>query len=109
MAQNPFYIKECTAGTGAACGSMFLNRGFEELLRARLGQWAAQTLTPNCLEQAFSMFDNTLKHQFNPLSGDCEPEYMIPLPGALNLRQIRLEGGFLALSKYVFYTSILTK
>lgn len=100
VGRNPFLLKECTVGTGAACGSMFLNRGFEELLRAKLGRFADEILTPYCLEEAFSMFDTRLKCQFNPLSRDCEREFRIPLPGARNVFHIGLEGGFLKLSKY---------
>lgn len=98
-ALNPFSIRECTAGTGAACGSMYLNRGFEVLLRSRLGILANEILTPNTLEEAFSMFDTRIKFQFNPLSRDCEFEYRIPLPGARNSARIRLDGGFLRLSR----------
>ena len=79
---------------------MYLNRGFEVLLRHRLGMLANEILTPNTLEEAFSMFDTRIKFQFNPLSRDCELEYRIPLPGArLNSARIRLEGGFLRLSR----------
>jgi hypothetical protein len=80
---------------------MFLNRRFEQLLHKRLGQWADQILTPNCLQEAFSMFDTRIKGQFNPLSGDCEDSYKIPLPGAFNLRQIGLDGGFLSVTRSV--------
>jgi hypothetical protein len=105
VGRNPFLLKECTVGTGAACGSMFLNRGFEELLRRKLGRFADEILTPCCLEEAFSMFDTRLKCQFNPLSRDCESSVRIPLPGARNIFHIGLEGGFLKLSKYtpLFY------
>lgn len=87
-------------GTGGACGSMFLNRGFEELLRRQLERWADDVLTPTCLEEAFSMFDTRVKCQFNPLSPDCEKVFRIPLPGAPTLPHIGLEGGYLRLSKY---------
>lgn len=86
-------------GTGAACGGMYLNRAFEELLRARLEGWADQILTPSCLEEAFSMFDTRIKGQFNPLSGDANDYYRIPLPGAVNLRDYQLEAGFLRLTR----------
>jgi hypothetical protein len=100
VGRSPFLLKECTVGTGAACGSMFLNRGFEDLLRRKLGRWADEVLTTSCLEEAFSMFDTRVKCQFNPLSGDCEREYRIPLPGAPNVVHLGLDGGFLRLSKY---------
>jgi hypothetical protein len=79
---------------------MFLNRGFEELLRRKLERFADEILTPYCLEEAFSMFDTRLKCQFNPLAHDCESSFRIPLPGARNIFHVGLEGGFLKLSKY---------
>lgn len=97
---NPFEIKECTIGTGAACGGMYLNQAFEELLRCKLESWADDILTANCLEEAFSMFDTRIKVQFNPLLDEANDVYRIPLPGAPNLRDIGLVAGFLSLSRY---------
>src|SRR5436190_8749601 len=43
---QPFSIEECTPPTGAACGSVYLDQGFEAMIRQRLGREADSILTP---------------------------------------------------------------
>lgn len=35
---TPLRVKECTVGTGDLCGSIFINRRFEDLVICRIGQ-----------------------------------------------------------------------
>ena len=89
---------------------MFLNLGFEKLLRTKLQRWADDILTTACLEDAFNMFDTRVKCQFNPLSRNCEADYRIPLPGAPSLPHIGLDGGYLRLSRlFHFWIMLMQK
>jgi hypothetical protein len=85
---------------GAACGSIYLDKGFEELLRGRLGAKADQILTPRILSGAQRHFDSLIKCQYNPYDEYSEEEYEVPLPGAPDQTEISLEGGYLKLTKY---------
>lgn len=42
---------------------------------------------------------DTIKREFNPLDGDCEEEFEIPLRGAPEMPHIGLEEGHLKLTK----------
>jgi hypothetical protein len=86
-------------GMGAACGSIYLDKGFEDLLRARLGEKADELLTPKRLSGTQRHFDTLIKCQYNPYEY-CEEEYEIPLPGAPDQPEIALEGGYLKLTKF---------
>jgi hypothetical protein len=96
----PFKIEECSAGTGATCGSIYLDSGFENLLRKRLGKDADRVLTKKNLSAALEKFD-TIKRQFNPIDGDCHEEYEIYLRGAPELPNIGLSENHLKLTKYM--------
>jgi molecular chaperone DnaK (HSP70) len=56
------HLREAAAGTGAYCGSTFLNRRFEDFLRSRFEsspEWDSDTL-----EQAMSRFEAWAKRRF---------------------------------------------
>ena len=95
----PFQIKECTVGTGAACGAFRLDEGFKEILRRKLGGYAESLLKPRTLEEAVNHFENAIKRQYNPYLQDCEDEYEIPLAGAPDIPPIDLEAGYLRFTR----------
>lgn len=97
--RKPFCIKECTVGTGAACGAVFLNRNFEKLLHERIDSQDPGVLTPRRLIEAVRNFEGNLKFAFDPFSEDCDDEFEVPLPGAPNIPGIGLEEGYLKLTK----------
>ena len=100
VTKNPFAVEECSEGTGAKCGSIYLNLAFERLLRDKLGDEAEKVLTPRCLQAAKTNFDRYIKCEFNPMREYCEEFYEIPLPGLKDIPKIGLEAGFLRLSRY---------
>lgn len=98
--REPFQVEECTEGSGAACGAIFLNKRFESLLRDKLGALAKTILTPKRINEAIRFFENTIKRAFNPLDPmSCDSEYEIPLAGAKDVPRIGLEDGYLRLSR----------
>ena len=103
---DPFQIDECTVGTGAACGAMYLNDAFERLIRAKLGARAEEILNKRTLAVTLRSFETTIKCQFNPLAAISEEFYEVPIPGAPTIKTIGLEGGFITLTKY--YSLILS-
>jgi hypothetical protein len=92
-------VEECNQGSGAACGALFLNKGFEDLLRRKLGDLTESVLKPKRLEEALRYFENSIKRAFNPFDASCDEEYEIPLSGARDVPRIGLEDGYLKLSK----------
>lgn len=69
-------LKEEAPGTGALCGSTFLNRRFEEFLERRLSYspgWDRDTL-----EEALNRFETVAKRTF---SGNADDDFYFPVPG----------------------------
>ena len=93
-------VEECNEGSGAACGAIFLNKGFENLLRKKLGQHAKTILSTRRLVEAIRYFENSIKRAFNPYDPSCDDEYDIPLSGAKDVPEIGLEDGYFKLSKF---------
>jgi hypothetical protein len=100
VSRDPFSVEECNEGSGAACGAIFLNKGFEDLLRKKLGNQANAILTVRRLSEAIRYFENSIKRAFNPFDDACDDEYDIPLSGARDMPSIDLEDGYLKLSKF---------
>lgn len=89
------------SGTGAACGSIFLTKNFEKLLRDHLGPHCQKVLTPKRLMEAVKHFEGQLKLNFDPYDQTyCDNEFEIPLPGAPDIPSVNLETGYLKLTKY---------
>jgi hypothetical protein len=100
ISRDPFSIEECTVGSGAPCGAVYLNKGFESLLRRKLGAKANSVLTPNRLREAMRYFDTGVKCSFNRCNEACETEFDVPLPGAADSPDINLEDGYLKLTLF---------
>jgi hypothetical protein len=103
ITRHPFRIKECTVGTGAACGAAYLTGNFESFLSKRLGA-RKDVLTKAMLENAVKSFEGAMKFQFDPFSEDCDAEFEVPLRRAPNMPNIGLEDGYLKVTRYApFY------
>ena len=76
---EPFSIEECNVGSGAACGAVFLNKGFEDLLREKLGGRAESILTSKRLAEAVRFFESSIKVAFNPYDEYTEDEFDVPM------------------------------
>jgi hypothetical protein len=98
---DPFKVVEASSGTGAACGAMYLNDGFERLLRRKLGPRAEETLNARTLADAVRFFEIQIKREFNPLAPTCGRFFEAPLSGAPDIPEIGLEGGYITLSRYL--------
>lgn len=104
---DPFEIEECSAPTGRACGSVYLDQSFENLVRTKLGRKAESIITEQLAAEIMSQFD-TIKRKFNPFDNGCESEYEIgPLRGAPEMPDIGLMEGYLKISKYIISSLIL--
>lgn len=85
-------ISEAAAGSGAACGSTFLNRIFRKYLENNFSEndgWDDDTL-----EEALDRFETIAKRKFN---GDQE-DIVIPVPGLTNDRSKGIMRGKLTMS-----------
>ena len=92
-------MEESSSDTDVTCGSVYLDLGFENLLRRKLGSRAKQILIPKTLQGALNRFD-LIKREFNPMDGDFESGYDIYLRNAPELPHIGLEEGHLKLTRY---------
>ena len=75
------------------------------MLRAKIGTAPGidvdGILTKDGLKEAMTAFTQAIKQQFNPLAGECDSEYPIPILRAPDLPFIGLEAGYLTLSQYL--------
>jgi hypothetical protein len=104
---EPFSIEECNVGSGAACGAVFLNKGFEDLLREKLGGKAESILTSKRLVEAVRFFESSIKVAFNPYDEYTEDEFEVPMGSIGDVLEIGLEDGYLKLSKFIGIMTIL--
>ena len=75
-------LKEAASGSGSACGSVFLNRIFEETLNNRFRNVHKWESDPQILEEAMDHFEKQTKVRFNGKKGDNIPMYGLgPQPG----------------------------
>lgn len=81
-------LKEQAPGTGALCGSTFLNRRFEGFLKERLSsieEWEHDTL-----EEAMGRFELVAKRTF---AGNPDEDFMIPVPGLADNKEKGIRRG----------------
>lgn len=82
-------LKEAAAGSGDACGSIFLNRIFAEFLNKRFKGDPNWESDPEILEEAMDHFEKETKIRFNGKKGDNIPVAGVgPRPG---VKRYRLE------------------
>jgi hypothetical protein len=94
----PFMISECSVGTADACGSIFLNRAFEDAVRKRLGKYAEQVLKPRCLSEMLKHFNHFIKVEFK----DDVDLINFAVPGAPNIPEAYVEDGFMSMTRSPF-------
>jgi hypothetical protein len=99
ISQKLFRVEECTVGTGAACGAIYLDQGFETLLRNKFGEVGIQCLDEKRLAELCRHFDSSIKRQFNPFDPLAETEFEIPIPGIQDMPSIGLRDGYLMLTR----------
>jgi hypothetical protein len=100
VTESPFAVEECSVGTGAACGSIYLDQAFENLLKGRFGKAWEKILTPKRLLELVRYFDSSIKRQFNPLDPSADTEFEVPIAGVDDILWIGFEDGYLRLTKY---------
>jgi hypothetical protein len=98
---RPFMISECSIGTADACGSVFLNRAFEDAVRKRLGKYAEQVLKPRCLAEMLRYFDHFIKVEFK----DDVDSINFAIPGAPDIPEASVEDGFMSMDRWLLKTS----
>ena len=99
ISRRPFKVRECTKGTGGACGAIFLTEYFKELLVNKIGGEHAEILTPKRMAAAVNSFERDIKFTFNPYKEDEKESFEIFLPGAPDIPEAKLKDGDLSLSK----------
>jgi len=93
----PLGIEEAQVGTGGLCGSAFLNYGFEEHVKFRIGEVEfsrLQSTNPAAWETALKHFEEYVKRN---LSDELE-DFNIPMPGVPDNDDAGVSMGYLALS-----------
>jgi len=101
ISRRPFQVRECTIGTGGACGAIFLTEYFKELLIEKIGPENKDVLTPRRVAEAVNSFERNIKFTYDPYTvSDQEDNFEIPLPGAPDLPDINLLEGYLTLSRH---------
>ncbi|KXX73604.1 Chaperone protein DnaK [Madurella mycetomatis] len=87
-------VQEATPGTGALCGSTFLNMRFAKFLKAKLGK--EEGFDDEVLADAMEKFEKTVKRQFT-LNAPPNETYTIPVGGLANNRELGISRGRYAL------------
>jgi hypothetical protein len=99
ISKQPFRVKECNAGSGGTCGALFLHKGFEALLRKKLGRHAKDILTAERLAECITWFELYVQRVFNPLDkSDDIMDYRVPMTDVKNIRKIGLKNEYLKVS-----------
>jgi hypothetical protein len=86
-------------GTGAACGAIYLDQGFETLIRNKFGEVGIQYLDEKRMTELVRYFDSSIKRQFNPFDPLCDIDFEVPISGIQDMPQIGLRDGYLMLTR----------
>ncbi|KAI9271871.1 hypothetical protein BDA99DRAFT_459670 [Phascolomyces articulosus] len=76
-------LKEVTKGMGESCGSVFLDNGFLELLKTKLGAKVMSKVTPREMNSMMGYFIDTIKPEFNETD-----DYYLELPRSVKIEDI---------------------
>jgi molecular chaperone DnaK (HSP70) len=87
-------VTEAAPGSGALCGSTFLNMRFAKFIKNRLGR--EDGFDEEVLAEAMEQFEKKVKRQFN-LAAQPDDSYMIPVAGLANNKEIGISRGRFAL------------
>ncbi|KAI5467022.1 hypothetical protein BGZ63DRAFT_345199 [Mariannaea sp. PMI_226] len=87
-------VQEAAPGSGALCGSTFLNMRFAKYLKAKLGK--EEGFDEEVLAEAMEVFEKKVKRQF-ALNASPDETYTIPVPGLANNKALGITRGRFAL------------
>ena len=83
-------VQEATPGTGALCGSTFLNLRFKKFLTAKLGKLPG--FDDEVMAEAMEKFEKTVKRQFT-MNAAPDDTYIIPVGGLANNKELGISRG----------------
>ncbi|KAJ6441863.1 Hsp70 family chaperone [Purpureocillium lavendulum] len=83
-------VQEAAPGSGALCGSTFLNIRFAKFLKAKLGR--EQGFDDDVLAEAMEVFEKKVKRQFT-LGANHDDSFMIPVGGLANNNALGISRG----------------
>ncbi|KFY86902.1 hypothetical protein V500_07322 [Pseudogymnoascus sp. VKM F-4518 (FW-2643)] len=86
-------VKEAAPGSGALCGSTYLNRRFQEYLKSKLG--GELGYDQETLDDAMKKFDEEIKREFSTDTKDAH--YWVPVPGLSNNQKLGIQRNKLTL------------
>lgn len=95
---NPFLISECSIGTAGECGSLFLDKAFEDAVRTRLGERAGEVLKPRTVAEMVRHFQHFIKVEFK--DDETVPFVNFAVPGAPDIPEAGIDCGFMTMSRY---------
>jgi hypothetical protein len=98
MSLHPFKVEECTVGTGAACGAIYLDKGFETFIREKFERVGINLLGDKRLAAMVQQFNSSIKRQFNPFDPMASTEFEIAI-GIQDKPSIGLNDGYLTITK----------
>ncbi|GJN84979.1 hypothetical protein PLIIFM63780_008543 [Purpureocillium lilacinum] len=87
-------VEEAAPGTGALCGSTFLNMRFAKFLKAKLGN--EEGFDDEVLAEALEAFEKKVKRQYT-LGADPDDSFVIPVGGLANNKALGIARGRYAL------------
>ncbi|KAJ0159325.1 Chaperone protein DnaK [Colletotrichum tanaceti] len=87
-------VQEAAPGSGALCGSTFLNMRFAKFLKAKLGK--EDGFDDDIMAEAMEQFEKKIKRQFT-LGAAPEETYTIPVGGLANNKELGISRGRFAL------------
>ncbi|KAK5997205.1 hypothetical protein PT974_02558 [Cladobotryum mycophilum] len=90
-------VQEAAPGSGALCGSTFLNMRFAKFLKAKLGK--EDGFDEEVLAEAMEVFEKKVKRQFT-LSALPDETYTIPVGGLANNKSLGVTRGRYALKAH---------
>ncbi|KAK2072966.1 hypothetical protein P8C59_007283 [Phyllachora maydis] len=98
LSLKPPRVEESAVGTGGLCGSAFLNFGFEEHVRNRLGPRRFDEMKARkgkTWQMGLRYFEDVVKRSFHE---DDDQEVNIPFPGLADDEEVGLDSGFLVMT-----------
>ncbi|KAF6817805.1 Chaperone protein DnaK [Colletotrichum sojae] len=87
-------VKEAAPGSGALCGSTFLNMRFAKFLKAKLGK--EEGFDDDVMAEAMEQFEKKVKRQYT-LGAAPNETYTIPVGGLSNNKELGINRGRFAL------------
>ncbi|CRK13867.1 hypothetical protein BN1723_010139 [Verticillium longisporum] len=87
-------VEEAAPGSGALCGSTFLNKRFKEFLTARLGN--EEGFDDEVVADAIDVFEKKIKRQFT-MQASPDDRFMVPVGSLANNKELGISRGRLSL------------